>query len=391
MKKRHKGSTQSVYHVVNTSTVDWRRADSAQHAVNALVIANQSTWDMEFDRLMEQVHQLHLMPHNLKCVLALYAASGFIRQPGIKDRVTVRDVIDYMNKNCHDGQVALVKASQKDLFMAIVPGGYSKYDPNQDCKDGYHCYGIHAYPDCDISDIWIRWADGQDHSPVKRRKGRAAKEKKFTVRPDHETFHYLQKNPTERTKDCVIRAFAAILDISWDEALDRITAASGKENTTINIPNVYHQLLKQEGFSPRPPMKVKGRMLTGKEFCRELDKVLLNGERVFAYLRRNHVAAVLPFVDHGETHYKIVDCWDSTDRPVVEYWIKGPALQEEVMPTEDVIPVGAYVTHPLLGRGKVQSVHSSGWVEIDFPRGGPGMFDCKWIKRNCEIEDAPSV
>lgn len=391
MEGNNKGSTQSVCRTVNTGSVDWRKAGLAQFAVNALVIANQSTWNDEFLELMDQVHQLNLMPNDLKCILALYEARGFIRQPGIKGYIKVEDVIRYMNANCHDGQIAIVKANQKYPFMAIVPGGYSKFDPTQDCEEGYHCYGILCSPGYYISDIWIRWADGQDHSPVKRRKGRTAKEKKIVIPPDHEAFHYLQKNPKERIGDCVIRAFAAVLDISWNEAMDRIASASGNENTTVNTATVYHQLLKQEGFSRRSPMHMNGKKLTGKEFCRELDKVLLNGERVFAYVGRNHVAAVLPFAEHGTTHYKIVDSWDSSDRLIGDYWIKEPTRQEGFMTIEKVMLVGTYVTHPLFGRGKVQSVHRSGWVAINFPNGGFRVLDCRWVKHNCVIEGMPSV
>lgn len=390
MEGNNKGSTQSVYRTVNTGSVDWKKAELAQFAVNALVIANQSAWNDEFLKLMEQVHQLHLMPNDLKCVLAMYEASGFIRQPGVKDYIKVKDVIDYMNANCRDGQIAIVKANQKYPFMAIVPGRCSKYDPNPDFEDGYHCYGILCSPGYNISDIWIRWADGQDHSPVKRRKGHAAKEKKTTIPPDHEAFHYLQKNPTEHIGDCVIRAVAAVLDISWDEAMDRIVSASGNENTTVNIASVYHQLLKKEGFSRRPPMHVNGKKLTGKEFCRELDKVLLIGERIFAYVGRNHVAAVLPFVEHGTTHYKIVDSWDSSDRLIGDYWIKEPTRQEGFMTIKKMMLVGTYVIHPLFGRGRVQSVHESGWMAINFPKGGFRVLDCRWVRHNCVIEGMPS-
>ena len=391
MEGNHKDSTQSVYRTFNTGSIDWRNAGLAQFAVNALVIANHSTWNDEFHGLLEQVHQLHLMPNDLKCILALYEARGFIRQPGIKGYIKVEDVVNYMNANCHDGQIAIVKANQKHPFMAIVPGENSKNVPTWDRGNGYHCFGLLCSPRYSISDIWIRWADGQDHSPVKRRKGRTGKKKNLSIPADHEAFHYLQKNPPERIGDCVIRAFAAALDISWDEAMDRIASASNNENTTVNTAPVYHQLLKKEGFSKRSPMHINGKKLTGKEFCRELDKMLLNGERVFAYVGRNHVAAVLPFIEHGTTHYKIVDSWDSSDRLIGDYWIKEPTREEGRMSIEKVMLVGSYVTHPLFGRGKVQSVHRSGWVAIDFPKGGFRVLDCRWIKHNCIIEGMPST
>jgi len=378
---------QSVYHTVNTGSVDWKDAGLAQFAVNALVIANQSNWENEFRRLMDQVHQLNLMPNTLKCILGLFEASGFIHQPGVKEWITVSDVVSYMNENCHDGQIALVKADHKYPFMAIVPHGYSSYGPVDEKRDSYHCYGLLCDPGYYISDIWIRWADGQDHSPVKRRRRNSTGKAKNYVPPsDHEAFHYLQKNPKERIGDCVIRAFAGALDISWNEAMDRITAASGNANTTVNIASVYTKLLEQECFTRRSPMRKHGKKLTGKEFCRELDKVLLNGERVFAYVGRCHVAAVLPFIEMGKTHYKIVDGWDSSDRLIGEYWIKEPTRQEGLLTVEKEVSAGTYITHPIFGRGRVQSVHHSGWISIDFPKGGFRVLDCRWVKHHCVIE-----
>lgn len=61
MEGNHKDSTQSVYRTFNTGSIDWRNAGLAQFAVNALVIANHSTWNDEFHGLLEQVHQLHLI------------------------------------------------------------------------------------------------------------------------------------------------------------------------------------------------------------------------------------------------------------------------------------------------------------------------------------------
>lgn len=382
---------QTIYYVVNKSLATIKYPGLSQFAVNALAIANRSSWQTEFGALMQQVHSLKLMPNDLKCVLALFEANGFVRQPGIKGWITVDDVVKQMNEQCKDGQIALVKVSNSRQFAAILPYHYNEYGVAPNDGSRYHAYGLLPASRYAVSDIWIRWADGQDHSPVKRRKGRTAKEKKIVTPPDHEAFHYLQKNPKERIGDCVIRAFAAVLDISWDEAMDRIASASGNENTTVNTASVYHQLLKKEGFSRRSPMQVNRKKLTGKVFCRELDKVLLNGERVFAYVGRNHVAAVLPFVENGTTRYKIVDSWDSSDRLIGDYWIKEPTREEGRMSIEKVMLVGSYVTHPLFGRGKVQSVHRSGWVAIDFPKGGFRLLDCRWIKHNCIIEGMPSI
>ena len=386
MENRPQLPKQSIYYVVNKCSATLKHPGLAQFAVNALAIANQADWEKEFDALMQQVHLLNLMPNDLKCILALFEANGFIRQPGVKGWITVDDVVKHMNAQCTNGQVAIAKVRNSRQFVAILPYHSGEYGIAPDDGSRYHAYGLLPASRYAISDIWIRWVDGKDHSPVKRRKGRSAKERKITIPPDHDTFHYLQKNPKERTGDCVIRAFAAALNVTWDEAMDKLTAASDHSNTTVNNALVYTQLLKKEGFHHRSPMRIHNKLLTGKEFCHELDKILLHGEKVFAFVGRNHVAAILPFLENGTTHYKIVDSWDSSDRLIGEYWVKEPTREEGRMSIEDVILVGTYVTHPLFGRGKVQSVHQSGWAAIDFPEGGFRVLDCKWIKHNCIIE-----
>lgn len=407
MKKHSEYLTAPIFRVINNSSGNVRFPSAAQSAVNAMTLADQTSWDEAFGALMDQVHRLNLMPDNVRCIQAMFEADGFIRQPGVRDWVSVADVVRYMNENCHDGQIAIVRGVYSAGYVTVAPAGSLAGSEGFADPKRYHACGMRSMLNTRINDVWVRWADGEDHSPVKRRKGRGGKREKAEKAPpaDHETFHYLQKNPRERTGDCVIRAFAALLDVSWDEAMDRLTAASDGSNTTVNSIDVYRELLRQEGFERRSPVVINGRRITGKAFCREMDRRQLGGARIFAHVGRSHVAAVIPFTEDGETHYKIVDSWDSTDRCIGEYWILYPPGQEPLWrnpPAEEPasreeprqepdsravpIPVGVCLIHPRFGRGTVRAAHPAGWVTVDFSDGASRQLDSKWVMKHCRMD-----
>lgn len=383
-------AAQPAFYTVNTGPTSVRYPGLSQFAVNAMVIANQSSWEEEFRRLLEQVHRIHLMPNEQRCAYALLEAGGFIRQPGIKEFVTVGDVVSRMNAQCTDGQIAIVRCNYPGVIIAIVPDSCDKYIPAPADGQRYHAYGLKGRCGYVVSDVWVRWADGQDHSPVKRRKGHGcARKKEHQALEDHEAFHYLQKNPTHFTGDCVIRAMASACgDISWEEAMDRIAAASNYANTTVNQRDIYLQLLQQEGFVKRAPMKVGGRKLTGKAFCRELDRMMHRGERIFAEVGRSHVAAVLPFTEDGVTRYKIVDCWDSTDRLIDDYWVKEPVQQAPPTPPAGSLAAGDSIVHPTYGSGRIENIHPAGWMTVRWADGSTRMLSSKWVVSNCGVEAA---
>ena len=237
-------------------------------------------------------------------------------------------------------------------------------------------------------EIWVRWADGMDHSPVKRRKGNARSDtSRVRVPPkSHEAFQYLQKNPKNLyTGDCVIRAMAAVLDTSWDDALDRILDAGERRIAAANTPCVFERLLEKEGFVFHSEMRLDGRKLRGKTFCYELGRMFHAGERVFAYVGNNHVAAILPFDEEGKTKYKIVDNWDSSTRLIGKFWVKTPTRVEQLEEAGALPALGASVIHPVFGEGCVQSIHPLGYATVDFAANGIRMLDCKWIAENCVV------
>jgi len=379
-------SSKPEFYIVNTCPCSTIYPSLPMSAINAMVIANQSSWDEEYQALMKQVHALSLMPSDPKCAMAMFEAGGFIRQPSIRDYISAEEVINHMNSICADGQTAIIRIRNSLCFIAIVPSGFSKFRPENYADTACHAYGFPCNLRCSVSDIWVRWADGQDHSPKKRRKGRHAPGKPRKLPENHLAFEYVQKNPQgNRIGDCVIRAMASVLDTSWDEAMDKLTAVANPGDFTINRQDVYGLLLEKEGFEKRAPLRRFGKTLTGEEFCREMSLIFHQGERIFAHVGSSHAAAIVPFREDGVTRYKIVDSWDSSSRKIDEYWVKKPSGQDRKQKAEDLMPVNSYIIHPLYGRGKIQSHHQSGWTAVNFPEGFH-VLSTKWIAGNCTIE-----
>lgn len=303
------------------SSIVW--PNPSQFALNALAIANQSSWEEEFPALIEQAHKLKRLPDDMKCVYAMLEAKGFVRQPGVKEKLTANEFVKRMCISGTDGMIAIVQLDYSDWFETILPNNLTKFGPVPSDGKRFHRYGYAETEYLEVKDVWYRWPDGLDHSPVKRRKVRRAP-KTPVIPPDHEAFHYLQKNPNgEMIGDCVVRALAAALDLSWDDALDRLAACSDGVRTELNISTFFRRTLREAGMRYMGPVLVDGRKLRGRDFCRELDKLLHNGERVFAFADKDrHAVAILPFSEGGVTRYKIVDNWDSSSEWIEEYWIK---------------------------------------------------------------------
>lgn len=118
----------------------------------------------------------------------------------------------------------------------------------------------------------------------------------------------------------MVRGIAGALQISWDEALDRLSEYG---ITTVNSRGVYPRLLQKEGFVRHGPLLKAGKPLHGDAFCREMARIYQKGERIFASLGKSHVTAVVPIAaGNGAFCYRFADCWDSSGRRVGEYRVR---------------------------------------------------------------------
>ena len=121
------------------------------------------------------------------------------------------------------------------------------------------------------------------------------------------TYRYYNPSPVGNiTRDCVIRAVSAALDISWDEAFDLVADRAKQMGQTMDENAVYGSILRQVGFYRAVPPNTCPDCLTAREFC------LDHPEGIYVLGFTGHVAAVID----GQ----VWDSFDSSDMIVNYYW-----------------------------------------------------------------------
>lgn len=136
--------------------------------------------------------------------------------------------------------------------------------------------------------------------------------KRIQKYPETETFHYHNANPKGRIGgDCVIRAIAVFLGITWEQCFREMTEVALKHYALVDEPKTYVAYLQEKGFAKMPqPRKADNTKYTGKEFCEEIAK---DGKR-YVVSMANHLSLVF--------NKKIWDIWDCTGKTVGNYWVK---------------------------------------------------------------------
>lgn len=126
---------------------------------------------------------------------------------------------------------------------------------------------------------------------------------------------FLNLNPLKRrTGDCVYRALAFFLDVTWREALDELVAwAADQGLTSFNYRSVYTAFLLEKGYQ-RHRVPCKG--ITVSEFC---DRFVEKGKMYILSCPRH-----LTIVEWPEHLLEpiIVDTWDCGGKVVDGYWEK---------------------------------------------------------------------
>ena len=128
----------------------------------------------------------------------------------------------------------------------------------------------------------------------------------------HENFEYFQPN-THKCDDCVIRAVAKALDVSWPEAMTHLYNMSRVTNEAPTAAKTVSDTLKVRGFA-WVGFKTKGggKLPTVAEFA-EAHKT----GRYVLRLAKHVVCAV------GGRYY---DIWDCGDKPVYGYWVRKSSV-----------------------------------------------------------------
>lgn len=131
------------------------------------------------------------------------------------------------------------------------------------------------------------------------------------------TYRYFNPNPAANvTRDCVIRAMCAVLDLSWDAAFDLIADRAKQMGQTMDDNAVYGSILRQRGFYRAIIPNTCPDCFTARDFC------IMNPYGRFVLGFTGHVAAVID----GQ----IWDSWDSSELLPTYFWYEGV---EEQWPT----------------------------------------------------------
>ncbi len=117
-----------------------------------------------------------------------------------------------------------------------------------------------------------------------------------------------------RTGDCVYRALAVFLDISWRQAVnDLVHRAADRGLTNFNYRSTYNEFLKEKGFI-RHRTPEKG--ITVEQFIdrfAEKDKTYILSCPRHLTIVHSDDANCIPY---------LVDTWDCRSRIVDGYWVK---------------------------------------------------------------------
>ena len=327
------------------------------------------------------------MPFDNKCLEELIRRHHFFRVRVGRKHLSLEDVCEMAESLNPKFRRLLIR--QRDgvnyLSMAVLPQGESKEDGD------YMARGVSCYRGRYVSDIWLyypdrRPADGQfDASNLIKRAERLA------MPEDHEYLRVYNMNTHQyRIGDCVVRALSQVLNVSWEQAMERL-GLEGDGNTQVNLSTHFDPILERNGFVRQGKLRTGNRLLTGKEFCEFLNRTYHHGERIFAFCGRSHVVAVVPVSDGEDRYrYKIVDTWDSTDRKIGYYWVKlDPRTVAEKETPEALLSAGAEVQHPIFGKGRVSSVKGVGrscMAELVFEGGIRKRLAATWIMECCKVK-----
>ncbi len=357
----------------------------AESAADCLSDSGTADWDRAFHALIDSAAALGLMPDDQKVIRETLAKFGFAMQSAALENITVEEALGLLKKPPLPDTVFIqiaVPLHRGGYMLAFRADGADRMEPVSEPPE----------PGMDILragsvHVWLRWDDGIDRSPYPRKTSASRREAAERREDQPETFWFKSFQPNPKLNnigDCVIRGLAGALNVSWEESL-RLLAA--ENHTTVNAREVYPVVLAKLGFVRHEPIIWQGRRMDGTVFCAEMNHRYQNGERIFAHAGQHHVCAVIPTkCADGATRYKLNDSWDSTSRPIGEYWV----LPAELLPERKNRPaerpaeltVGSIIVHKMYGKGVITAENGS-ILSIDFGEKGIRRLEKTWVGQNC--------
>lgn len=379
-------------------TIAYRRRDECDDslslsAVGALCLALQLSWEDAYELLVRQAVLLGVLPHHQTCGINAVRAAGYsplrLKEP-LKDFEALHHYLTARYPGIPSAIIVTrTKYGTLPQFHAVRPLVGA---------DGFTRFTVldrRERTDCRIAEVWLPAAQA-GLKPSKPLKGSC---RPCYPIPQHDTFRYFQPNPQgNATGDCVIRAYAAVFQLAWEEALRQCAEACEYTTAVLHSGLCYRYLASRQGLTAHPAPKRYGRSLTADEFCRLLNLRYHDGQRFFVDLGSNHAAAIIPVTDgDGSSHYVVADCWDSTKRKVGVYWEYQPPKPKLFSPAYSVAPAadpdavalteGTAVTHPAFGPGRVTAVSGEGRsrrVTLRFDGGQEATLGDAWVRAHCQ-------
>jgi hypothetical protein len=337
-------------------------------AINSVAVITGRSWQSLVRLLVDQAHFRCNLPTYKTCVTDMLRASGF--KP-IHGYTSIKEVVRDLNGKISDGKSYIVQLSS-GAYYALVPDQRRGLYVFKGCKPATATLDNRG-----IDNVW-EYIPGSDN-----RTGITRKPKHKSTAKEATALENKNENPAGRLiGDCVVRAFATLLDCSWHDALDILAQTSDYTNPCINAHSNINNTLTRLGFTRFSGVKIGKRYANGKHMCSVFNATYHDGERIFAQIGQHHCATIVPTESEG---YKIQDTWDSTSREIIEYWVLCKnKVEKKSRKSIQYIP-GSTVKHPVFGEGMIKSyIHegSSRFFEIEFPTVGIKKVSADWLAKN---------
>ena len=351
-------------------------------AVNALALVRDMSWEDAYRLLLKQGQRYGLLLKNKICIVNMLADAGYVRIPGF------RCLKDYTELN----SLLTDQYPQITHALAVTRRGKPRYDRYcavrrlPEAGTGFVAMDL-TEEEREIFGLWVHHSEISVPKPVPAK----PEMQQDMFIPAHRGYVYFQPNPLKnRTGDCVIRAYSAVFNRSWNQILEMLAKSCEYKDTALNSRFVFQSLASEYELDPYDRMLEDGVGLTGIEFCDRMTLRCRNGERFFALVGNNHVVGIIPAEIDGERQYAIADSWDSSHLKIGRYWVFRPKkrLQQKAKrppaPSLPSLRAGDCLVHPVFGAGTVQEVQEADQrVRIDFPRDGEKWMTVSWVMMHC--------
>lgn len=354
------------------------RRGSIYSVINAAAITTELDWRTVVHRLLDTAHKCALMPTDKTIVPNLFQSLGLCS-------VHIRNRKDGLERFIAYRQTQ----SPCERYIVQVEGcGIAALIPSPEDPSNYILQGLmkakSVSPLSIILKCWVyspQLANQTDFT----RDGHKSKR----VYENHAGFKAVNLNPKDNSVgDCAVRALAGAYDCDWHEAVELLAQTSDYTDPVINGNEILEQTLTRLGFVRHKAIRSNNRLLDGRAFCNMITHSYCKAERIFAYVGKSHVIAVLPFEEDGRIKYKVQDSWDSTSRKIQDYWVLDPREKERALKKAENTPsvdlsTGQHITHPKFGEGVLLSLSDS-YAEIDFGQTGIKKISVAWLVKEID-------